>query len=163
MRYGLHVDPLNKNLYIMEYLFVVLSVRVATTSPFPLVIGHLVIKTHYIKTKSKSNQPCAFIAADYVLLGRLARHLGCGQLLLISPHKITYAYVASDISTFLIQAIGGSISVSSNSYNRGILGSRVSRPLLCIRICVLTGWVGACCCCCCRSSWAAWRRSFFRS
>ncbi|EPQ59429.1 RTA1-domain-containing protein [Gloeophyllum trabeum ATCC 11539] len=58
--------------------------------------------------------PCAFIAADYVLLGRLARYLKCEQHLLIPPNRITIFFVCSDIVTFLIQAAGGSISISNN-------------------------------------------------
>lgn len=48
-------------------------------------------------------QPCAFIAANYVLLGRLARHIGAGQYLLVNPRRITLVFVSSDIITFLIQ------------------------------------------------------------
>jgi len=58
--------------------------------------------------------PCAFIAADYVLLGRLARYLKCEQHLLVAPNRITKIFVASDVITFLIQAAGGSISTSNN-------------------------------------------------
>ncbi|KAF8529137.1 RTA1-like protein [Hysterangium stoloniferum] len=59
--------------------------------------------------------PCAFIAADYVLLGRLSHTLGMGEHLLISPRRITRVFVASDITTFLIQAAGGSISISGGT------------------------------------------------
>jgi hypothetical protein len=72
MRFGLHTMPESKGLYIVEYLFVVLS-------------------------------PCAFIAANYVLLGRLARHLDCSQYLLVPARRITIVFISSDISTFLIQ------------------------------------------------------------
>ncbi|KAF8897589.1 RTA1 like protein-domain-containing protein [Infundibulicybe gibba] len=75
VRFGLALHPESKGLYIVEYLFVVLS-------------------------------PCAFIAADYVLLGRLARHLNCDQYLLVSPRRITIVFISSDITTFLIQAAG---------------------------------------------------------
>lgn len=64
--------PESKGLYIVEYLFVVLS-------------------------------PCAFIAADYVLLGRLARHLDCSQHLVVPARRITIIFISSDITTFLIQ------------------------------------------------------------
>ena len=64
--------PESKGLYIVEYLFVVLS-------------------------------PCAFIAANYVLLGRLARHVDCSKYLLVPAKRITIIFIASDISTFLIQ------------------------------------------------------------
>ncbi|KAF9464496.1 RTA1 like protein-domain-containing protein [Collybia nuda] len=93
-RFGLHIHPESKGLYIVEYLFVVLS-------------------------------PCAFIAADYVLLGRLARYLDSDEFLVISPRRITVVFVSSDITTFLIQAIGGSLSVSANAPERALAGSRV--------------------------------------
>lgn len=94
LRFGLHKDPQAKNLYIMEYMFVVLS-------------------------------PCAFIAADYVLLGRLARHLDADQHLLVSSRRITIVFITSDISTFLIQAIGGAMTASANNQSTAITGSRV--------------------------------------
>ncbi|KAJ7437202.1 RTA1-like protein [Mycena galericulata] len=81
-RFGLHLHPDSKGIYIVQYLTVVLS-------------------------------PCAFIAAEYVLLGRLARYLQCDQHLLVSPRRITVVFVSSDITTFLIQAAGGSISISN--------------------------------------------------
>ncbi|KAH7105315.1 RTA1-domain-containing protein [Auriculariales sp. MPI-PUGE-AT-0066] len=59
--------------------------------------------------------PCAFIAAEYVLLGRLARFLRADQHLLVSPQKITRVFVTSDIVTFLIQACGGAISASART------------------------------------------------
>ena len=71
-RFGLHLHPESHSLYILEYLFVVLS-------------------------------PCGFIAAEYVLLGRLARWLKASQHVLIPPNRITLVFVLSDVSTFLIQ------------------------------------------------------------
>ncbi|KAJ3485770.1 hypothetical protein NLI96_g4730 [Meripilus lineatus] len=59
--------------------------------------------------------PCGFIAADYVLLGRLATFLESGQYLLISPRRITLVFVLSDVFTFLMQATGGSITISNNA------------------------------------------------
>jgi hypothetical protein len=64
--------PESHGLYIVEYLFVVLS-------------------------------PCAFIAANYILLGRLARRLNCSQYLLVPANRITLVFISSDITTFLIQ------------------------------------------------------------
>ncbi|PPQ94007.1 hypothetical protein CVT25_009855 [Psilocybe cyanescens] len=93
-RFGLHVHPQSKGIYIMEYLFVVLS-------------------------------PCAFIAADYVLLGRLAKHLNADKHLLVTSRRITIVYVGSDISTFLIQAVGGAMSASANDPIMALAGSRV--------------------------------------
>ncbi|KAF9075731.1 RTA1-like protein [Rhodocollybia butyracea] len=93
-RFGLHLHPESKGLYIVEYLFVVLS-------------------------------PCAFIAAEYVLLGRLARHLRCDKYLLVTARRITVTFISSDISTFLIQAIGGALSISANDEPLALAGSRV--------------------------------------
>jgi len=58
--------------------------------------------------------PCAFIAADYVLLGRLARFLSCGEYIPLPINKVAVIFVTSDISTFLIQAAGGTLSISTN-------------------------------------------------
>lgn len=58
--------------------------------------------------------PCAFIAADYILLGRLAAFLACGEYVPLPLNRITRIFVISDISTFLIQAAGGSSTISSN-------------------------------------------------
>jgi hypothetical protein len=88
-------------------------------------------------------QPCAFIAADYVLLGRLARYLGSGKHLLVPPNRITVTFVISDITTFLIQvrgtrslsctqrimvfvqATGGAVSVAASTTKGEQLGSHV--------------------------------------
>ena len=47
--------------------------------------------------------PCGFIAAEYVLLGRLARWLDASTHILIPPQRITLVFVLSDVTTFLIQ------------------------------------------------------------
>lgn len=47
--------------------------------------------------------PCGFIAATYVLLGRLARSVDGDRHLLVPPQKITKIFVASDVITFLAQ------------------------------------------------------------
>ncbi|KAJ7129478.1 RTA1-like protein [Mycena epipterygia] len=93
-RFGLHVHPESKGIYIIEYLFVVLS-------------------------------PCAFIASEYVLLGRLARYLNCDKHLLVSSRRITIVFISSDITTFLVQAAGGSVSISTNALNTAIVGSHI--------------------------------------
>ncbi|KAF5390673.1 hypothetical protein D9757_002745 [Collybiopsis confluens] len=93
-RFGLHLHPESKGLYIVEYLFTVLS-------------------------------PCAFIAAEYILLGRLARHLQCDKYLMVSPRRITITFISSDITTFLIQALGGGLSISANDEPLALTGSRI--------------------------------------
>ncbi|KIJ56800.1 hypothetical protein M422DRAFT_197995 [Sphaerobolus stellatus SS14] len=59
--------------------------------------------------------PCAFIAAVYILLGHLAVHLNSSQHLLIAPRYITRVFIASDVTTFLIQATGGGVSVAGSN------------------------------------------------
>jgi len=93
-RFGLHVKPDSRGIYITEYFFVMLS-------------------------------PCAFIAADYILLGRLARYLGSERHLLVPPSHITITFIVSDITTFLIQATGGAVSVGATTTKGYTLGSHV--------------------------------------
>jgi len=93
-RFGMHVHPESKGIYIAEYLFTVLS-------------------------------PCAFIAAEYVLLGRLARYLEADRHLLVNPRRITIVFISSDITTFLIQAAGGSVSIASNTPSVILAGSHI--------------------------------------
>ncbi|KAF8961458.1 RTA1 like protein-domain-containing protein [Flammula alnicola] len=71
--------------------------------------------------------PCAFIAADYVLLGRLARHLDADKhLLFVSSRRLTFAFVMSDLVTFFIQASGGGLSASAvNNPQMALIGARV--------------------------------------
>ncbi|KLO12619.1 RTA1-like protein [Schizopora paradoxa] len=69
--------------------------------------------------------PCLFIAAEYVLLGRLALDLNAEQHLLIPPRRITPIFVASDIVTFLIQAAGGITAISTDNTNTINLGSNI--------------------------------------
>ncbi|THH05458.1 hypothetical protein EW145_g4786 [Phellinidium pouzarii] len=69
--------------------------------------------------------PCAFIAAEYVLLGRLARHLSMDEYLLVSPRRVMPAFVASDVTTFLIQAVGGAVSIAANDIKVNKVGSNI--------------------------------------
>lgn len=90
--------------------------------------------------------PCGFIAAEYVLLGRLARWLDASSHVLIPPRRITLVFVLSDVTTFLIQvrrspvdridtsptlitdqqAAGGCVSASAGTNPQvAITGSRV--------------------------------------
>jgi len=93
-RFGLARQPEGKSIYIVEYLFVVLS-------------------------------PCAFIAADYILLGRLARSLDAGKHLVIPPTRIMITFLVSDITTFLIQAAGGGVSIGANTIKQAKAGSNI--------------------------------------
>ncbi|KAG8899807.1 hypothetical protein FRB99_006438, partial [Tulasnella sp. 403] len=68
--------------------------------------------------------PCAFIAAVYVLLGRLATHLNAGRHLVVPARRVTLVFVASDFTTFLIQATGGGMASSRNLEMRNT-GSKI--------------------------------------
>ncbi|GHJ87333.1 hypothetical protein NliqN6_3735 [Naganishia liquefaciens] len=94
MRIPFRSNPHSTGIYIVEYLFVVLS-------------------------------PCAFLAADYILLGRITRHLnGHAHLKPINPNKIMRIFVGSDICTFLIQAAGGGLSTAQDNKLRDV-GSKI--------------------------------------
>lgn len=58
--------------------------------------------------------PCAFLAQNYVLLPRLAEHLGASDSLLLRPRIIGWVFVISDILTFAIQAGGQGLTTSDN-------------------------------------------------
>ncbi|KAF9247099.1 RTA1-like protein [Melanogaster broomeanus] len=77
--------------------------------------------------------PCAFIAADYVLLGRLARYLDCTSYLIVPAKRITVIFVISDISTFLIQAAGGGLS-TAKSISTALAGQHVFQAGLALQL-----------------------------
>ncbi|KAI0763258.1 RTA1 like protein-domain-containing protein [Irpex lacteus] len=58
--------------------------------------------------------PCGFIAAEYMILGRLARWVKGERHLLIRPSRLTKVFVTSDVVTFLIQAAGGGLSAQAD-------------------------------------------------
>ncbi|KAJ7231136.1 RTA1 like protein-domain-containing protein [Mycena rebaudengoi] len=71
--------------------------------------------------------PCLFLALDYVILGRLAVLFGpevSKKCMLIAPTRVATIFVWSDVGTFLIQAIGGSMTTSSN-LNTINLGNKI--------------------------------------
>lgn len=47
--------------------------------------------------------PCGFIAAMYMLLGRLAVWLRCTRYLALPAKRVTLVFVCSDVVTFMIQ------------------------------------------------------------
>ena len=123
MRIPFRQNPHSKGVYIVQYLFLVLSVslprgfisvesRRARTDPvhdFVLRARLLAYSPAYLA------QPCAFLAADYILLGRIVSHLtGDSHLKPVKPSKVTLFFVLSDVATFLIQAAGGGLSISDN-------------------------------------------------
>ncbi|KDN47510.1 hypothetical protein RSAG8_03650, partial [Rhizoctonia solani AG-8 WAC10335] len=58
--------------------------------------------------------PCAFLAADYILLGRLVEHLNAGQYLFIRPDRVMKIFLVSDLFTFAVQACGGGMSTTND-------------------------------------------------
>jgi hypothetical protein len=56
--------------------------------------------------------PCFFIAANYTLLGRLAGEIDCAHHILLPVRRLTLIFVLSDVTTFVIQAVGASMSTS---------------------------------------------------
>ncbi|KAI0092851.1 RTA1 like protein-domain-containing protein [Irpex rosettiformis] len=59
--------------------------------------------------------PCGFVAAEYVILGRLVHWVNGDRYLLVGPSRVTKVFVASDVVTFLIQAGGGILAVSNQT------------------------------------------------
>ncbi|XAO23103.1 hypothetical protein I312_101881 [Cryptococcus bacillisporus CA1280] len=60
--------------------------------------------------------PCAFLAGDYIVFGRLVQFLEAHHY--IRPFKarqVSRIFIASDIITFLIQGSGGGLSASSST------------------------------------------------
>lgn len=60
-------------------------------------------------------QPCAFLAADYILLGRIVNHLNGARHFPINPGRVSWFFIISDICTFLIQASGGGMSAAGGN------------------------------------------------
>ncbi|KAI5449232.1 hypothetical protein NCC49_005211 [Naganishia albida] len=59
--------------------------------------------------------PCAFIANNYIILPRLATHLGEERCLFIKSRIIVRLFVWSDVVTFLFQAAGGGMASAGGS------------------------------------------------
>jgi hypothetical protein len=74
----------SNGVYIVMYLFVVLSVS-------PSVLPDL-------DSSSRGRlQPCAFLAGDYILLGRLVQHLDAPQYLKpLKPGVVSWTFIVSD-------------------------------------------------------------------
>ncbi|EMD37789.1 hypothetical protein CERSUDRAFT_114448 [Gelatoporia subvermispora B] len=68
--------------------------------------------------------PCAFIATEYMIFGRLASYLDGDQYLPISPRKIARTFVISDVITFSVQG-GGSGFTTSQSQSLLKLGQDI--------------------------------------
>ncbi|OWT36398.1 integral membrane protein [Cryptococcus neoformans] len=84
LRIAFRTNPHSTGLYIVCYLFVVLS-------------------------------PCAFLAGDYILLGRLVQYLDAHHYLRpLRAQLVSWIFIISDVITFLIQAAGGGLSTATD-------------------------------------------------
>ncbi|WVQ70919.1 hypothetical protein IAR50_000444 [Cryptococcus sp. DSM 104548] len=64
--------------------------------------------------------PCAFLAADYVLLGRLVVYLDAGHCIRpLNARLVSRVFILSDVVTFFIQAGGGGLSSVGSFANIG--------------------------------------------
>lgn len=73
--------------------------------------------------------PCGFLAQDYMIIPRLASHLGAEDCLFLSSRKIVRIFVWSDGITFFLQASGGGLTASDKPGNQN-LGHWVSLLIL---------------------------------
>lgn len=104
-----HGDPATLGKYILQTMFILLSV----CSPSRLRLPSFADIDTLL-------QPCAFLAMDYQLLGRLSRALGdeANDCLFIRPTRISKLFITSDVITFLLQASGGGMSAGSGSMQK---------------------------------------------
>ncbi|WVQ83101.1 hypothetical protein IAT38_005239 [Cryptococcus sp. DSM 104549] len=57
--------------------------------------------------------PCAFLAGDYILFGRLVASLSASQHVRpLTPRIISWIFISSDLFTFAIQGTGGSLATT---------------------------------------------------
>ncbi|KAJ7184798.1 RTA1 like protein-domain-containing protein [Mycena filopes] len=71
--------------------------------------------------------PCLFLGLNYMILGRLAAALGpdvARTTMFIAPTRVAAIFVCSDVTTFLIQAVGGAL-LASSSVKTNILGTHL--------------------------------------
>lgn len=79
MRIPFRSNPHNSGIYIVEYLFVVLSVSRKDLSGYHSFALPALPYNYWNSHCSACLQPCAFLAGDYILLGRLTGHLNGGK------------------------------------------------------------------------------------
>ncbi|WOO83396.1 Protein RTA1 [Vanrija pseudolonga] len=65
--------------------------------------------------------PCLLIAANYVLLGRIANHIDAQSHMFIRPARVARVFIISDVITFVIQGGGGGMAAGGgNIANIGV-------------------------------------------
>ena len=81
--------------------------------------------------------PVFFAGVNYVLFSRLSRNRMQQN---VRFHRWTsYAFIASDILTFLIQSAGGSL-FASNDYNTNVIGGKILLSGLCLQLASIVGF-----------------------
>ncbi|WOO83636.1 Protein RTA1 [Vanrija pseudolonga] len=77
--------------------------------------------------------PCLLIAANYILLGRIAGHLDAQKHMFIRPSRVSWVFVISDIVTFLVQG-GASGIASSDNKNTANVGEKILLAALIVQL-----------------------------
>lgn len=89
--------------------------------------------------------PCAFLALEYMLLGRLALYLGpetvAKHCLVFRASRIAKFFVTMDVVTFLIQAAGGGMSAIESIANTGHKIALVGVIVQAVAFCTFTGFL----------------------
>lgn len=83
--------------------------------------------------KKPNKQPCFLLAGNYLLLGRLAIWLDAKEHLVLSPRTTSRIFITSDIITFFMQAIGGSLA-SSDSHTVVKTGGNLTLAALVVQM-----------------------------
>ncbi|KAL1406128.1 hypothetical protein Q8F55_007811 [Vanrija albida] len=77
--------------------------------------------------------PCLLIAANYILLGRIAGHLDAQRHIFMRPSRVSWVFVISDILTFLVQG-GASGLAASDNRNTSNVGQKVLLAALAVQL-----------------------------
>ncbi|KAJ7146959.1 RTA1 like protein-domain-containing protein [Mycena epipterygia] len=80
--------------------------------------------------------PCLFLGLKYMILGRLVAIFGsevASKTMFITPTRVATIFVCSDITTFLIQAVGGAL-LASKTVKTNILGTHLLLVGLCLQL-----------------------------
>ncbi|KAJ7144110.1 RTA1 like protein-domain-containing protein [Mycena epipterygia] len=98
------------------------GLRIRYSNP-PFTVGNYVIMDLFILLS-----PCLFLATDYVLLARLVATFDdevADRCLLIRSSRIVKLFVWSDVTTFLLQSSGGSLTANKNNASLANLGNKI--------------------------------------
>lgn len=70
--------------------------------------------------------PCAFIAAEYLVLGKLALHLNRADYLWTTPQKATKLFIISEMVVFLVLAVGGAVTAATRNESTQKIGNKIT-------------------------------------